>query len=115
MSKEHLTPFPKGVSGNPAGRPPGIPNSKTRLRRLLELTERVKNPVTGELEDFTIMEQIDMRLVSKARNGDLKAINTLLDRLEGKPAQAIENSGEQKIIIETRRLDNGGNNDDNKD
>ena len=29
-----------------------------------------------------------MQLIKKARTGDLKAISDLLDRLEGKPAQA---------------------------
>jgi hypothetical protein len=84
------TQFEKGVSGNPNGRPKGVPNSKTRLLRLLELVTKVRNPVTGEDEEFTIAEQLDMQIIAKARKGDLKAYEILLDRLEGRPKQTTD-------------------------
>jgi hypothetical protein len=84
------TMFKPGQSGNPKGKPKGIPHSRTRLRRLLELSQDLKNPVTGEVEGFTVMEQIDMKLIQKARNGDLGAMKELLDRLEGKPNQGVD-------------------------
>lgn len=86
----NLIPPKKGEIRNPNGRPKGIPNSKTRMRRLLELTQDLKNPVTGEVEGFSVMEQIDMKLIQKARSGDLPAIRELLNRLEGLPAQAVD-------------------------
>ena len=89
-NEQNLKPFPKGVSGNPAGKPKGVQNSKTRLLRLLELVTKVRNPVTGEEEDFSIAEQLDMQIIAKARKGDLKAYEIILDRLEGKPKQSTE-------------------------
>lgn len=90
MSKEDLTPFPKGVSGNPAGRPPGIPNAKTRYKRLLELVTKKANPVTGEMEEFTQLELMDMAVFSKALKGDLNAYKEIMDRLEGRPSQEVD-------------------------
>lgn len=85
--------FKKGVSGNPKGPPKGYTHSKTRLRRLLDLTEKRKNPVTGEIEDFSVLEQMDMAMIVKARQGDIKAYQAVLDRLEGKPSQAMTFDG----------------------
>jgi hypothetical protein len=72
------------------GRPKGIPNTKTRLQRILNLIEKHKNPVTGEMEDFTVAELLDLQQIIKARKGDTKAYSLLMDRLEGKPSQAVD-------------------------
>ncbi|MEY4334776.1 MAG: hypothetical protein RLZZ196_3526, partial [Bacteroidota bacterium] len=72
-NEQNLTPFKKGQVANPNGRPKGVPNSKTRLLRLLELVTKVRNPVTGEEEEFSIAEQLDMQIIAKARKGELKA------------------------------------------
>ena len=89
-NEQNLKPFPKGVSGNPAGKPKGIPNSKTRLLRLLELVQVKTNPITGEKEEFTVAEQLDMMVLQKAFKGDLRAYQEILDRLEGKPKQTTD-------------------------
>lgn len=95
-------PWPKGVSGNPKGKPKGIPNSKTRLIRLLELTENLTNPVTGEIEGFSVAEQMDLAQIVKARKGDTTAYNAIMDRLEGKAGQPIDLSvvDRRKEILE---------------
>jgi hypothetical protein len=104
-NEQNLKPFPKGVSGNPAGKPKGVQNSKTRLLRLLELVTKVRNPVTGEEEEFSIAEQLDMQIIAKARKGDLKAYEIILDRLEGKPKQSteVEVSGGMSITWEEKK------------
>lgn len=72
------------------GRPKGVPNTKTRLQRFLNLLEEHKNPVTGELEEFTIAELLDLQQIVKARQGDSKAYTILMDRLEGTPKSAVD-------------------------
>ncbi len=96
--------FKPGQSGNPAGRPPGIPNAKTRYKRLLELVTKKANPVTGEIEEFTQLELMDMAIFNKALKGDLRAYKEVMDRLEGTSAQSVDlTSGGEKlptVIIE---------------
>ena len=82
--------FKPGQSGNPAGRPKGIPNAATRYKRFLELTEKVKNPVTGIEEKMTVAEVMDLMVIAKARKGDLAAYKEILDRLEGKATETVK-------------------------
>jgi type II secretory pathway component GspD/PulD (secretin) len=90
--------FKKGESGNPKGKPKGVEHSSTRLRRLLELSQKMKNPVTGEDEDFTVAEQMDLALIIKARKGDVLAYREILDRLEGKSKQITDiTTGGEKL------------------
>lgn len=87
---ENLIPAKKGEIRNPNGRPKGLPNSKTVLRRLLALTEQTKNPVTGEMEEMSQLEIITLKQLANARKGDLKAYREMLDRLEGKAQQSVD-------------------------
>ena len=87
---DNLVHFEKGKSGNPNGRPKGVQNSKTRLLRLLELVQKRRNPITGEDEDFTVLELMDMQMISKALKGDQRAYEAVVDRLEGKPKQTTD-------------------------
>jgi hypothetical protein len=90
--------FEPGKSGNPAGRPKGIPNAATRYQRFLNLIETQKNPVTGEQEKFTVAEILDLQQIVKARKGDSRAYKELMDRLEGKAKEAVDiTTGGEKI------------------
>lgn len=100
VGTKNLKPFPPGVSGNPNGRPKGVENSKTRLTRLLALTKKKPNPVTGKLEDFSILELMDAALVKKALTGDTKAYQEILDRYEGKAVQKNINTNKVGVAAE---------------
>jgi len=104
-NEQNLTPFKKGEVANPNGRPKGVPNSKTRLLRLLELVQVKTNPITGEKEEFTVAEQLDLMVLQKAFKGDLKAYQEILDRLEGRVKQTneIELSGGLNVIWEEKK------------
>ncbi len=78
-NRNNLGQFRPGHSGNPEGRPKG-PSLLAALKHRLEA-----NPEE--------VDQIVMVLVSMARAGDLKAVEIVADRLDGKPTQRSEISG----------------------
>lgn len=90
-------PFKPGQSGNPNGRPKGVPNAATRMKRFLELEINGKNPITKEDEQFTVAELMDLKIIAKAMNGDLSAWEKINDRLEGKSKQTTEHTGEMTL------------------
>ena len=73
--------FKKGQSGNPNGRP-----KKDRCISDI-LREQGLNVIDGK---HTNLQLIVEKLYEKASGGDLKAIDMIFDRLEGKPAQKVE-------------------------
>lgn len=101
---DNLKHFEKGNPGGP-GRPKGVQNSKTRLLRLLELVQKKKNPITGEEEEFTVLELMDMQMIAKALKGDQRAYQEVIDRLEGKAKQSteVEVSGGVNITWEEKK------------
>ena len=86
-NEENLKPFKKGESGNPAGRPVGTKNRSTIAKKWLETPEQFKNPITGEIEELTQEDIGTLALVKKARQGDVRAYESLMDSAYGKAVQ----------------------------
>jgi len=81
-----LKPWPKGVSGNPGGRPKKLPVTDVLLALL-------DSSCKADVEARSFSELICLALMKKAVKGDKKAITEIIDRAEGKPRQRIEQSG----------------------
>ena len=65
-SKQRGSPFPRGVSGNPRGRPRGARNAATIIAEQL---------LDGEVETLT------RKAIEKAKRGDIVALRLCLDRI----------------------------------
>jgi hypothetical protein len=89
-------PFVKGQSGNPAGRGVGEKPFRNALLAALKRAD-------GNVEKI---QRVTDKLVANAIDGDTTAIREIADRLDGKPAQAIDVSGDdRRVIVEIRRFD----------
>lgn len=73
----------KGESGNPNGRPKSVFSFSSELRsQLAEVNPRDRRGRThGQI--------IVSKAIYLAEQGSIRAINEIVDRLEGKPAQAL--------------------------
>jgi hypothetical protein len=92
-----MSKFVKGISGNPVGRPKQKKHLSEALRDILQSTSiSIDFVVNGnkkkvKLESDNIMAYgIAAKLVGSALEGNIRAIQTIFDRMEGKPLQSIE-------------------------
>ena len=73
----------KGQSGNPHGRAVEKP-----------FADALRLEIKAAGADHQQLRAIARKLLDKAEAGDMQAINCLANRLDGKPAQAVELGGE---------------------
>ena len=85
-----LKPFEKGESGNPNGRPKGTRNRSTIAKQWLEVSQKIKNPITGKEENLEQQDIMTLALIKKARNGDVSAYKELMDSAYGKIVQPTD-------------------------
>lgn len=100
MKYDHLEPtkWKKGQSGNPRGPKKGTISVKKMVTKWLETKEVLKNPITGEDMEMTQLDILIIAQLKRARGGSVAAFNALMDRLEGKPNQLIQNEVVQKLV-----------------
>lgn len=77
--------FVKGQSGNPNGRPPTGKTWGDVLKRIGE--EPIK---AGDPNSMEKKEAVARKLWAEAAKGEAWAINALMDRIDGKPRQSID-------------------------
>lgn len=82
-SKENQ--FKPGQSGNPAGKPKGTKNYSTRLRERLETILKLDGVFTDEQIEQTLGDHINDQFIKNCLEGKQSSIDSLYDRLEGKP------------------------------
>lgn len=84
----------KGQSGNPKGRPKGRVMTAT-LKELVEnKVDLMLHPITGEKNvRLTMREIIILQLIKKSIKGDMEAIKTVLERIDGKVPLPMDHSG----------------------
>jgi hypothetical protein len=88
--------FVAGVSGNPAGRPPGRKSEITAVKQDLELALRT------HVDAKKIARIID-KIVNKAMNGNLQAAKLILDKVlpnAGETDDTNSGAGGVRFIIE---------------
>lgn len=81
----NLKPWPKGVSGNPAGKAKGVRNRSTIVRELLEAK-------ATDGQGGSIAEQLVRAMIVKANKGDVPAFRELMDSAYGKVKDEAEAS-----------------------
>jgi hypothetical protein len=94
---ENLIPPVKGERRNPHGRPVGSRSRSTIVKYWLEAIKEARNPITGELEQLPVADQIVLSLIGKALKGDVMAFKELMDSGYGKLTEKLQHSGEINI------------------
>ena len=89
---ENIEPhkWKKGQSGNPKGYEKGKRNRATVARQWLEVVQKLKNPLTGTIEELEQQDIMTLALIKKAREGDVAAYKALMDSGYGMPTQQTD-------------------------
>lgn len=87
----NLTPYQKGQSGNPSGKPKGIKSRKALAKRWMTATETAKNPITKEYEELSQEDLCFLSMIYAVRSKqDVKAFEAIMDARFGKQAEKKE-------------------------
>ncbi len=77
--------------GKLGGRPKGSKSTKTIIRKYLEAVADMKNPMSGDFENLSYWDAMVLKQIAKAiKKGDTNAFRELIDRLDGKPKQEVD-------------------------
>ena len=88
---QNLRPWAKGVSGNPGGRP----RKKLIDQALQDLLLT---------DDSALAVAIAKKLLTKAKKGDIKAIQLVAERVEGRPKRQIEITDISDSLVELETI-----------
>ena len=98
--KEHQ--FKEGNNANPNGRG-GVPSFKTVLSKYLSGELDIDDPITQKKMKVTVQDALMLKKIGMALEGNLQAINSIEDRVDGKPEQHqdITSKGEKIPMVIT--------------
>jgi hypothetical protein len=76
--------YKKGESGNPKGRPKGSKNRSTIAKKWLQVMQKKKNVLTGELENLSFEDLMTLAQIQKAiEDKDVQSYKALMDSAFG--------------------------------
>lgn len=96
---EQLRPhmFKPGQSGNPKGLPKGTVQFKTRLLRRLEEQLEFPDFVNNKKKKAEIIDAVVDKLITMALKGNTKALEMIIDRIDGPLKQRLEQTSIHQI------------------
>lgn len=110
-SKKNLVRFKKGKSGNPKGKKKGTKDFKTILKEIMAVELETTDPFTKKKCKISNRKSMMINLFSLAMKKtntlkDLRAIEAIMDRMEGKPVQQTNIGGidGNPIEVETKNI-----------
>lgn len=90
-SLNNLSPFQKGRSGNPKGRPRGSKNRAALVKKWMTLAENVTNPITKEKQWLTQEDLMTLSMIYAVRQKqDVAAYKILMDARFGTETGKLE-------------------------
>ncbi len=101
-----VNPIP-GEVRNPNGRPKGSKNRATVLKSLLKIKIKQKNPLKdGKEESMTVEQVIELALIKKGMQGDVRAITLISEKMYGKIPLDINLGGQEDrpLRVEEKKI-----------
>lgn len=80
---KNLTPFQKGQSGNPAGKPKGAKRRSSAVKKWMTANSEGFNPISQNSENLTQTDWIVIAMIGQARKGNVRAAEFLFDARYG--------------------------------
>lgn len=84
---ENLKPFSSEHQPPKRGRRKGSRNRSTLLKKWLKVKTDVTDPSTGEMVAGTLEDGVILSLIKQARDGNVRAIEQILDSVYGRLAE----------------------------
>lgn len=80
-------------------KPPSRKDMADNARFWLSLQTLASNPITKKKELLSQLDLMTIKMINKAKNGNVNAYNALMDRAFGKPKQYTETNINQRVTI----------------
>jgi hypothetical protein len=105
--------FKPGESGNPGGRPKKLPITDyifDQLEKPIPAAMKAKlAPAFAEVfgENATVGEMLAFKLIAQAAKGNMQAMNTIMNRVEGRVSEKVSLSGPESepVVFRVIRAD----------